>query len=104
MGNRVPLLEETERFVKNLTTVDESSKQRIHYLVVGPQKKRYHSSSFPAHQSQTKYFRKTFRQMYLWPHQLQKKKKKKRMTKSQCNLTLGYSNTAFRRLEGDGGG
>ena len=30
MGNRVPLLEETECFVKNLTTVDESSKQRIH--------------------------------------------------------------------------
>ena len=33
-----------------------------------------HNSLFPAHQSQTKYFRKTFRQMFLWPHQLQKKK------------------------------
>ena len=29
MGNRVPLLEETECFVKKITTVDESTKQRI---------------------------------------------------------------------------
>ena len=36
-----------------------------------------HNSFFPAHQSQTKYFRQTFRQIYLWPHQLQK-----RMTKT----------------------
>ena len=32
----------------------------------------FHNFVFPAHQSQTKYFRKTFRQMYLWAHQLQK--------------------------------
>ena len=37
----------------------------------------FHNSLFPAHQSQTKYFRQTFRQIYLWPHQLQK-----RMTKT----------------------
>ena len=37
----------------------------------------HHNSLFPAHQSQTKYFRKTFRQMYLWPHQLQKTNDKK---------------------------
>ena len=36
-----------------------------------------HNSLFPAHQSQTKYFRKTFRQMFLWPHQLQKTNDKK---------------------------
>ena len=35
------------------------------------------NSLFPAHQSLTKYFRKTFRQMYLWPHQLQKTNDKK---------------------------
>ena len=27
----------------------------------------------PSHQSQTKDFRQTFRQIYLWPHQLQKR-------------------------------
>ena len=31
----------------------------------------HHNSLFPAHQSQTKDFRQTFRQIYLWPHQLQ---------------------------------
>ena len=30
------------------------------------------NSLFPAHQSQTKYFSQTFRQICLWPHQLQK--------------------------------
>ena len=37
----------------------------------------FYNSLFPAHQSQTKYFRKTFRQMFLWPHQLQKTNDKK---------------------------
>ena len=46
------------------------------------------NSLFPAHQSQTKYFRKTFRQMYLWPHQLQKTNDK--------NTTLS---TAFEFLQ-----
>ena len=36
------------------------------------QRRSLYNSLFPAHQSQTKYFRKTFRQIYLWPHQLQK--------------------------------
>ena len=50
-------------------------------LVVSPafrvkkKNKKNLNSLFPAHQSQTKYFRKTFRQMYLWPHQLQKTKR-----------------------------
>ena len=47
------------------------------------------NSVFPAHQSQTKYFRKTFRQMYLWPHQLQKTNDKKSnlccMKKRDCS-------------------
>ena len=47
------------------------------------------NSLFPAHQSQTKYFRKTFRQMYLWPHQLQKTNDKKSnlccMKKRDCS-------------------
>ena len=32
----------------------------------------HHNSLFQVHQSQTKYFRLTFRQIYLWPHHLQK--------------------------------
>ena len=32
-----------------------------------------HNSLFPAHQSQTNIFRQTFRQIYFWPHQLQKR-------------------------------
>ena len=47
------------------------------------------NSLFPAHQSQTKYFRKTFRQMFLWPHQLQKTNDKKSnlccMKKRDCS-------------------
>ena len=49
-------------------------------LTAGVMRKRKFplDSLLPAHQSQTKYFRQTFRQIYLWPHQLQK-----RMTKSE---------------------
>ena len=49
----------------------------------------FYNSLFPAHQSQTKYFRQTFRQMYLWPHQLQKTNDKKSnlrcMKKRDCS-------------------
>ena len=52
----------------------------------------HHNSLFPAHQSQTKYFRKTFRQMYLWPHQLQKTNDKKSnlccMKKRDCSTEM----------------
>ena len=48
-----------------------------------------YNSLFPAHQSQTKYFRKTFRQMFLWPHQFQKTNDKKSnlccMKKRDCS-------------------
>ena len=45
----------------------------------------HHNSLFPAHQSQTKYFSQTFHQIYLWPHQLQKRIDKNSNSRSATN-------------------
>ena len=47
--------------------------QNIKCVVKRKRRKNKYNSLFPAHQSQTKYFSQTFCQIYLWPHQLQKR-------------------------------
>ena len=47
-------------------------------------KKIYYNSLFPAHQSQTKYFSQTFRQICLWPHHV------------RCNFVRKLARTVFK--------